>query len=108
MKTRVSLQYFVNACRYQIGLETSMEGSEFASNCVQLLYYKCHKKNPNRGGSYIDSPDWIKNKKCFQNAITVALNHEKIEEHPEIITKIKFFISNYNGQGKISPQKNFI
>ena len=23
---------------------------------VQLLYYKYHKINPNRGGSYIDSP----------------------------------------------------
>ena len=27
---------------------------------VQLLYYKCHKINLNRGGSYINSPDWIK------------------------------------------------
>ena len=27
------------------------------------MYYKCHKINPNHGGSYIDSPDWIKNKK---------------------------------------------
>ena len=45
--------------------------------------------NPNRGGSYIDSPDWIKNKKAtinaisknnnkfFQYAVTVALNYEK-------------------------------
>ena len=26
----------------------------------QLLFYKCHKINPNRGGLYIDSSDWIK------------------------------------------------
>ena len=26
---------------------------------VQLLHYTCHKINLNRGGSYIDSPDWI-------------------------------------------------
>ena len=37
-----------------------MKGSEFVFNYVQLLYYKCHKINTNRSGSYIDSPDWIK------------------------------------------------
>ena len=68
-----------NHSRYQIGLETSMKGSEFLFDCVHLLYYKCHKTNSNRGGLYIDSHDWIKNKKdnnkCFQYAVTVALNH---------------------------------
>ena len=38
-------------------------------NVVHLLYYKCHKINPNRGGSYIDSLDWIKNKKTAINLI---------------------------------------
>ena len=47
--------------RYQNNLE-SMKGSEFVSDYVQLLYYKCHKINPNCCRSYIDSPDWIKNK----------------------------------------------
>ena len=62
------------------------------------MYYKCHKINPNRGGSYIDSPDCIKNKKTinpinkndnkyFQHAVTVTLNHEQIQKHPERITK---------------------
>ena len=36
--------------RYQIGLETTMKGSD-------LLYEKCHKINPNRGRSYIDNPN---------------------------------------------------
>ena len=36
---------------------------------VNLLYYKYHKVNLNGGGSYIDSPDWIKNKKATINAI---------------------------------------
>ena len=40
-----------------------MKGSEFVFNYVQLLCYKCFKINPNHGGSYIDSSDWIKNKK---------------------------------------------
>ena len=47
--------------RYQNNLE-SMKGSEFVSDYVQLLYYKCHKINPNCCRSYTDSPDWIKNK----------------------------------------------
>ena len=76
---------------YQNNLE-SMEGSEFVSVYIHLLYYKCHEINPNCGGSYIDSPDWIKNKKatinpinkknkCFQHAVTVASNHEEIKKN---------------------------
>ena len=49
--------------KYQIGLENSMKGSDFIFDCVYLLYYKCHKRNPNHDGSYIDSPEWVKNKK---------------------------------------------
>ena len=30
--------------RYQIGLETSMKGSDFIFDCVQLLCNKCHIK----------------------------------------------------------------
>ena len=33
--------------RYQIGLETSMKGSDFMFDCVHLLYYKFHKINLN-------------------------------------------------------------
>ena len=85
-----------------------MKGSEFVFNYVQLLYYKFHKINPNRGGSYMDSPDWVKNKKatvnpinkidnkCFQYTVTVALNHVEIKKYLQIITKIKPFINKYN------------
>ena len=37
-----------------------------------------------------------KKDKCFQCAITVALNHEEITKHPERIIKIKHFIDKYN------------
>ena len=47
--------------RYQNNLEP-MKGSKFVFDYVQLLYYKRHKINPNRGGSYVNSPDWIKTK----------------------------------------------
>ena len=49
--------------RCQIGLEISMRVSDFMFDCVHLLYFNCHKTNVKRGGSYIDSPDWIKSKK---------------------------------------------
>ena len=59
----------------------------FVFDCVYLFYYKCQKINLNRGGSYVDALDWVKNKKatinsinkidnkCFQYAATVSLNH---------------------------------
>ena len=66
-----SLEY-----RYHNDLE-SMKGSDLVLDYVHLIDHKCHKINPNCGGSYIDCPDWIKNKKgtitpinnkCFQYA----------------------------------------
>ena len=77
-----------------------MKGSDFIFNYINLLYYKSHKRNPNHGLSYIDSPDWIKNKKvainsidkkgneCFQYAVTVALNHEELKKYPQRKQKI--------------------
>ena len=51
-------ELFESLCsRYQGNLETSMRGSDFIFDSVQLMYYKCHKVNFRRGGSYIDSPD---------------------------------------------------
>ena len=41
--------------KYRDGLETSMKRSHFIFDSVQLMYYKCHKVNFKRGGSYIDS-----------------------------------------------------
>ena len=40
-----------------------MKGWKLVFNYVHLLYYECHKINPNHGGSHVDSPDLIKNKK---------------------------------------------
>ena len=93
--------------KYPEGLEESMRGSEFAYDSVDTLYYNLNKVNLSRGGSYIDSPKWLENKKavinlknkdnkCFQYALTVALNYEQIKDHPERIPKIKPFIDKYN------------
>ena len=40
-----------------------MRGSDFFFNCLHSLYYKCHKINTNRGGSYINSPKLDKDQK---------------------------------------------
>ena len=102
--------------RYRNNLEF-MKRSEFVFDYIYLLYYKCHKMSPNRGGSYIDSPDWIKNKKtainsinkkdnnCFQYAITVALNHEEMNKDPQRITKIKPFTNKHNWVGISLPSE---
>ena len=46
-----------------------MKGSDFVFNYIHLLYYKCHKINPDYSESYIDSPDWIKSKKAAKNTV---------------------------------------
>ena len=45
-----------------------MKGTEFVFDYVHLLYDKFYKIYLNCGG-YIDSPDWIKNKKATINSI---------------------------------------
>ena len=98
-------------------METSVKGIDFIFDCVNLLYCINHKINLNRGGSYVDSPDWIKNKKTainhvhkndnkyFQYAVTIALNHEEIKKNPQIILKIKPFISKCNWEGINCPSR---
>ena len=92
--------------KYQEKLEESMRGSKFFHDSVDLLYYNLNKVSLSRGGSHIDSPKWLKNKKatinskneddkCFQYALTVALNDEQIKNNPERISKIKPFIDQY-------------
>ena len=89
--------------KYQKGLEESVKGSELIFDSVDLLYYEFLKISLNRGGSYIDSPNWLKNKKatinpknnndkCFKYAITGALNHKRIVKDQQEISKIKLFI----------------
>ena len=42
--------YYSIKNRYQNNLE-SIKGNEFVFGYVHLLYYECHKTNPNCGGS---------------------------------------------------------
>ena len=84
-----------------------MKRSEFEFDSVNLFYYDFNKISFNRGGSYIDSPKWLKDKKstinpknnddsCFQYAVTLARNFDKIKKVPQRISKIKPFIDQFN------------
>ena len=93
--------------KYEENLQNKMRGSEFEFDGVNFLYYDFNKISLNRGGSYVDSPKWLKDKKstinpinnddkCFQYAVTLALNLDKIRKNPQRISKIKPFIEQYN------------
>ena len=88
-------------------LQNKMRGSEFEFEGVNFLYYNFNKTSINRGGSYTDSPKWLKYKKstinaknnddkCFQYAVTIALNLDKIKKDRQRVSKIKPFIEIYN------------
>ena len=85
-------------------------GSNFVFESVDLLSYYIHKTSLKRGKSYVKSSEWFINKrvtinprntddKCFQYSITVALNHQKIESHPERISNIGPHIGLCNWEG---------
>ena len=93
--------------KYEENLQNKMRGSDFEFDGVNFLYYDFNEIGSNRGGSYIDSPKWLKDvkstinpksndDKCFQYAVTLALNLDNIDNHPERISKIKPFINQYN------------
>ena len=103
--------------KYEENLQNKMKGSDFEFDGVNVLYYDFNKISLYRGGSYIDSPKWLKDKKstinpknndhkCFQYAVTLALNLDNIDNHPERISKIKRFINQYNWKDIDFPPTN--
>ena len=78
--------------KFQENLQEKMKGSDFTFDGINYLYYDLNKASISKGGSYIDSPKWLKNKKstinpknndykCFQYTITLALNYDKIDRN---------------------------
>ena len=93
--------------KYEENLQNKMRGSDFEFDGVNFLYYEFNEISLNRGGSYIDPPKWLKDKKstinpknnddkCFQYAVTLTLNLDNIDNHLERISKIKPFTNQYN------------
>ena len=95
---------------YQEEQKILRSGSNFVFENVDLLAVNIHKTDLKWRKSYIKSPEWIlykrvtiipkiKDNKCFQYSIAVALNHQEIGNHPERISNIKPFIDKYNWKG---------
>ena len=80
-----------------------INGRNFVFESVDLMDCKLHRVHLNRGGSYIKSPKWFKNKKavinpknenddeCLRWSIICALNYNDImkKEFENIFEKIK-------------------
>ena len=93
--------------KYQEGLEESIK-SEFIFHGVDLWHYHLQITRLRRkGSSNIECPKWLKNKKatinpknnddkCFQYALTTALNYQNIKNDHQKHRKIKPFINQYN------------
>ena len=87
--------------KYEENLKNKMRESDFQFDGVNFLYYDFNEISLNRGGSYIDSPKWLKDKKstinpknnddkCFQYAVTLASNLDNTDNHPEIAINILY------------------
>ena len=93
--------------RFEENLREKMRGSDFEFDDINFFYYNFNKTSIYRGGSYIDSPKWLKDKKStinpknndhkyFQYVATLALNFDNINNYPEKKSKIRPFIDQYN------------
>ena len=85
---------------------------------IDLLSYRLQKTSLKRGKSYIESREWLKNKRatinpknnddnCFQYAITVALNHQNIGNNPERVSNIEPNQYNWKGIDLPSHQRDW-
>ena len=103
--------------RFEENLQEKMRGSDFEFDGINFFYYNFNKTSIYRGGSYIDSPKWLKDKKstrnpknndhkCFQYVATLALNFDNIDDHPEKISKIRPFIDQCNWKDRDFPPTN--
>ena len=80
-----------------------IKGSHFVFESVDLMDYKLHRVRLNRGGLYVESPEWLENKKavinpknenddeCLQWSTICVLNYIHImkKEFENIFKKIK-------------------
>ena len=67
MQMKLSVKSLLS--RYEGDLETSIREIDSIFDSVQVMYDKCHRVNFRHGGSYIDSPDWIK--KTERNKLSI-------------------------------------
>ena len=107
-KTIVTKLFDTLKQRYQEGLETKMDSSNYIFDRVMLLEYHFHKISLKRGSSYIPLPKWLINKKstldhhnkkdnwCFLFAIVPPLNYQSASNNPQRVNNLMPFIPSYN------------
>ena len=102
---------------YQSEEQIMRNGSDFKFERIDRFDYKLHKIKLRRGGSYIESPRWIRNKRatinpknvddddndCFEHSLIAALNYQNIKNHPERVSNLKPFINDCNWEGIYIP-----
>ena len=60
--------------RFVENLQEKIRGSDFEFDGINFFYYNFNKTNIYRGGSYIDSPKWLKDKKSTKILKTKTIN----------------------------------
>ena len=85
--------------KFDDDLVLSRESSSFVYESVEECNIHFHKIDLRRGASFIDTPEWLKNKKatinlqntnnayCFMYSIAIALFHEALGNNPGCISK---------------------
>ena len=96
--------------QYQREEQILKGGSNYIFDSVDILAIHFHNIILRRGRSYIESPEWISSKKvtinpkntkdnkCFQYAITVPLNHQKIGRNHKEYQKLSPILTNTIGK----------
>jgi hypothetical protein len=85
-------------------------GSDWFFGKCTRLFIKVTKYSPFVGSSYIDLPDWVKNKKCvinikndddkcFKYSVLCALHINEIKSHPERISHYAKYDEELNFEG---------
>ena len=81
--------------RFEENLQEKMRGLDFEFGGIIFFNYNFNKTSIYRGGSFIDSPKWLKDKKstinpknndlkCFQYVDTLALNFDNINNQKNL------------------------
>ena len=88
----------------------ALSDSKFAFDEVVNMDVNFHQLNLMRGSSYLPLPEWLAHKKaiinphnevleCFKWAVIAATRWEEIDSHPEQITKLKRFETDFDWTG---------
>ena len=83
-----------------------MPGGGFTLDKIMHLYINFHRLALTRGSFYTELPEWIKSKKavinlqnkdkeCFKWAVIAALHHKEIKHHPDRISLLRPYESQY-------------